>query len=181
MTVISRRALMSRGALAAAVVAGAALGFTRTVHHKVAEPPPPAPVELTGALRIQDELLADYQALAAAGGPQTALLTALRSDVAAQRDAVVAILQLYPGWRFQQAASASSPSTSAQPSTSGQPSSSGVAAGSVAELKSAIGAATRYFSKAALEWPGASANADKVVPLFGSIAAGLTTQGLVLR
>src|ERR1700712_1351562 len=109
MAEISRRTLLSRTALVAGLGVGAALGFTRTVHHKVAVPPPPAPGELIGVLDRQRALLAGYDAV---GVSSDAALPGLRSDVAAHGEALSGLLELYPGWRLPRS---SGPSPSSQP------------------------------------------------------------------
>jgi hypothetical protein len=171
MAEISRRTLLSRTVLVAGLAAGAGLGLTRRVHHKVAVPPPAPPAALTGALTRQQRLLADHDAVAKghyAGWPAAA---GMRSDVVAHGDALRALLELYPGWRLARAGS----------SASGAASSSGAApsptAGmSINQLAAATAADAGALTDAALAWPATEQHALEVVPVLGSIAACLASQ-----
>ncbi len=166
---ISRRALLSRSVLAAGVVIGAGLGFSRHVHHKVATPPPQPPAALTDALARQGSLLAGYDLVPAAPA-------GLKADVTEHGQALRALLELYPGWRLAQSApSPSSPSPGATSTEPGLP-----VPRTVAELAGASTALARSLSATALGWPAAEANAELVVPSLASIAASLTTHAAVL-
>src|SRR5213080_2328625 len=101
MTYISRRTLFNRTLLLVAAGGGAAIGLTKTVHHKVAVPPAAPPVPLTAALDTQRRLLGGYDA-ALSASPGHPTLTALRADIAAHGAALRAVLEDYPGWRYAQ-------------------------------------------------------------------------------
>lgn len=165
---ISRRTLLSRSMLAGGVVIGAAVGFGRHVHHKVAVPPPAPPAELTRALTKQQALLAGYDEVGAAPA-------GLKADVTAHGDALRALLELYPGWRLAQqppAGPTNSPATSS-------PSGTAVPA-SVAGLATASAALATALTDAVQTWPAADAHAATVVPTLASIAASLSTHVQVL-
>lgn len=180
----SRRTILGGGLLGIAAVGGAALGFTSKVHHKVAVPPPVPPTALTVALATQDGLLADYDSAISAGGPRTSLLQALKGDLTEHRDAVLAVLELYPGWRYRHdsgdAAASGTGGAGPGSSSSGStppPSPSGV---TLSTVRQAAAAAAAQFRHACLAWPTASDNAARVVPLFASIGACLATHEAVL-
>jgi hypothetical protein len=166
MAEISRRTLLSRAALLAGLAAGAGLGLTKGVRHKVAVPPPPAPAALTGALARQQALLAGYDSMAHHYGTRPAL-AALRSDVVAHGDALRALLELYPGWRLARAGSSG-------------PSASGPGATSLAQLAAASTAGASALTAAALAWPATEQHALEVVPALASIAACLASHLQVL-
>src|ERR1700712_3093658 len=109
---ISRRTLLNRAVLAAALGGGALLGLTRPIKHKIALPPPPPPVALTDALARQRRLLTGYDRTLASR-PAHPGLAGLRADVAAHGNALGAVLQRYPGWRL--AVSSSTPRGTATP------------------------------------------------------------------
>lgn len=163
---ISRRALLSRALLGTALGAGALLGLTRPVRHKVAVPPPPPPAALTAALARQRQLLAGYDRVLA--GQRAQDFAGLRADIAAHGTALHEVLQRYPGWRLAVTASAS-------------PTPTPVAADSVPALAEASRAAAAATTTACLQWPATEAHAAEVVPLLGSIAACLTSHLQVLR
>ncbi|HEY2041641.1 MAG TPA: hypothetical protein VGH11_03110 [Jatrophihabitans sp.] len=167
MAAISRRTLISRGLLIAAAAAGAALGMTKSVHHKVAVPPPAPPRALVSLLTAQQGLLTGYDAAIASNPANSALLTALKSDVTAHRGAVQAVLEGYPGWRLAQSQPSATP-----PDTP------------VAGSTSALAAATKKLAASTASscsaWPSADSNAVRVVPLLGSISACLNTHVGVL-
>lgn len=167
---ISRRALLSRALLGTALGAGALLGLTRPVRHKVAVPPPPPPAALTAALARQRQLLASYDRVLAGQRAQQPGLAGLRADIAAHGTALHEVLQRYPGWRLAVTASASQPAPSASP-----------AAEPVAALAEASRAAAAATTSACLQWPATEPHAAEVVPLLGSIAACLTSHLQVLR
>jgi hypothetical protein len=167
MAEISRRTLLSRTALVAGLGVGAALGLTRTVHHKVAMPPPPAPAELVGALDRQRALLAGYDAV---GVSSRAALPGLRSDVAAHGEALSGLLELYPGWRLNR----SSGSTGTSPSVQS------AAPDSIAGLAAASKSDAAALAAAAVHWPTSDPHAIEVLPVLGSIAACLAVHAEVL-
>jgi hypothetical protein len=175
MAEITRRTLFNRTLLASALGAGALLGLTRPIRHKVAAAPPAPPAALTAALHRQQRLLAGYDLVLAHPPARPDALTALRSDIAAHGSALRAVLERYPGWRLAQA-SASSPA----PSGSAAPSSSPAPPDTVSALASATRAAAAAAATACLDWPAGEADAGQVVPLLGSIAACLTTHLQVL-
>jgi len=149
-------------ALAAGAVAGAGLGFTRAVHHKVAVPPPAPPTALTAGLSAQQALLGGYAAV-------TDAPSGLRADVTAHGQALRALLELYPGWRLAQANAA--PSTTVSPPTAPQ---------DRAGLRRASTELAARLNTAVLNWPASDANAAPVVAGLASIAASLTTHAEVL-
>jgi hypothetical protein len=169
MAEISRRTVMSRSLLVVAVAGGAVLGMTKSVHHRVAVPPPPAPTGLTVALSLQRSLLSGYDTALAGVGGDSAKLNPLRADIAAHGTALEAILQRYPGWRLAQ--STPSPSASA----------SAVAVdGTIQALRSASKTASARLAASCLAWPSTEQNAAEAVPLLGSISACLATHVEVL-
>jgi hypothetical protein len=167
MTNISRRTLFSRTLLLVAAGGGAAIGLTKTVHHKVAAPPAPPPAALTAVLDTQKRLLGGYDA-ALAASPGHATLSALRADIAAHGAALRAVLEDYPGWRY------------AQNGPSPTPSAAATVAGSTAALAAASKAGAATATKSCVGWPAGEAQAARVVPLLGCIAACLTTHAGVL-
>ena len=190
MAEISRRALFGGGLLAAGAGIGALLGLTRPVHHRVAVPPPPPPAALTAALASQRKLLAGYQQADLAAVPAG---PALRSDVQAHGDALLALLALYPGWRLSQAASSagsssagsssagsSSAGSPSAPVASGAPSTGSSVPGTVAALVTASRAAAAALATSCLRWPVGEPHAGQVVPVLGSIAACLDSHVQVL-
>ncbi|MBV9823311.1 MAG: hypothetical protein JO144_13810 [Actinobacteria bacterium] len=167
---ISRRALLSRALLGTALGAGALLGLTRPVRHKVAVPPPPAPAALTAALARQRQLLAAYDRVLAGQQAQPDF-AGLRADIAAHGTALHEVLQRYPGWRLAVTGSASQAAPDSTPS----------AADPVSQLAEASRAAATATTTACLQWPATEPHAAEVVPLLGSIAACLTSHLQVLR
>jgi hypothetical protein len=173
MAEISRRTLLSRALLGAALAGGGLLGLTRPIKHKVAVPPPPPPVALTAALARQRQLLDGYdQALASQ--PAHPGLAGLRADVAAHGNALRAVLQRYPGWRLS--SSATPGSRAPGPTAAG----TGIPAGTIPALAAASRSAAVATSQACLDWPATEAHAGEVVPLLGSIAACLSSHARVL-
>lgn len=176
---ITRRALLSRAAVATGLVAGAGLGLTRGIHHKVAVPPPAPPSALTDALARQRRLLAGYDAVTS--GSDRPALAALRSDVVAHGDALRALLERYPGWRLAQSNPSGSSASSASPGASASPGESADPAGStVAQLATATAADVQALTTAVLAWPAAEPQAAAVVPTLASIAACLASHAQVL-
>jgi hypothetical protein len=171
MAEISRRALFGGGLLAAGAGIGALLGLTRSVHHRVAIPPPPPPAALTAALASQRNLLAGYQQDGLASLPAG---PALRSDVRAHGDALLALLELYPGWRLAQASPASSSTATGSSGPPAQP------PGTVPELAAASRTAAAVLATSCLHWPVGEPHAAQVVPVLGSIAACLDSHVQVL-
>lgn len=182
---ISRRTLLSRSFLLVGAAVGGGLGLTRTIHHKVAVPPPAPPAALVAALVAHRTLLAGYDALLDAGPPSAnaAKLTNLRGQVASQNDALAAALDRYPGWRLHP--------SSGQPTVGGKASGPGTNASAVpttvpadgagvAGLLSATRSAARTLSVTCRDWPLGEPEAATVVPLLGSISASLSTQLVVL-
>jgi hypothetical protein len=185
MAEISRRALLSRAVVLGGLAAGAGLGLTRGVRHKVAVPPPPPPAALTDALARQQRLLAGYRVLG--DDPARPALAALHSDVVAHGDALHALLERYPGWRLAQSGAGSSGSGSSGSATPGTatpgtatPGSAAPVPGTVAGLAAASAADARALTEAAQSWPAAEAHAAEVVPTLASIAAGLASHAQVL-
>ncbi len=122
MAEISRRRLLGGTLVVAGAAAGAVLGLSRPVHHKVATPPPAAPVGLVAALDRQRALLAGYDRLTNADQPAGAgrvELQALRADVIAHGDALRALLELYPGWRWAQLSAPADGGSSSEPGAGG--------------------------------------------------------------
>jgi hypothetical protein len=182
MAEISRRALFGRGLLAAGAGIGALLGLTRAVHHRVAVPPPPPPSALTAALHSQRNLLAGYQQADLAELPAGA---ALQADVQAHGDALLALLERYPGWRLTEAASSepTSSTTGSSPAGSGGTSPSTAAAAppsTPAALTAASRTAAAALAASCQHWPAGEPQAALVVPVLGSIAACLDTHVQVL-
>ncbi len=179
---ITRRTLLHRALLAAALGGGALLGVTRPVRHRRASAPPPPPVALTAALARQRELLASYDRALALHRAHPGL-AGLRADVAAHGTALREVLQRYPGWRL--AGTAATPGGTAAPSSTGSPGgtaspSGSAAADPLAALAAASTAAATATSAACLAWPATETNAAEVVPLLGSIAACLASHAEVL-
>jgi hypothetical protein len=173
MAAISRRTLLGRAALLAGLAAGAGLGLTRGVRHKVAVPPPPAPAALTGALARQQRLLAGYDSIVHHYGTRPAV-AALRSDVVAHGNALRALLERYPGWRLARAGPAGSAASSPAAGSTGS------GATSLAELAAASSADAAALTDAALAWPATEQHAVEVVPTLASIAACLASHLQVL-
>jgi hypothetical protein len=200
MAEISRRTLLSRTVLLAGLAAGAGVGLTKRVRHKVAVPPPAPPAALTDALAAQQRLLAGYDAMGFHYGWPA--IPGLRSDVAAHGDALRALLEHYPGWRLARArssaaavptksATGSGVDGSAAPSATGsvKPSATGSAAPSatgsvkptsIDQLATATAANARSLTKASLTWPADEQHAVEVVPVLASIAACLASHAQVL-
>lgn len=170
MAEISRRTLLSRAALVLGVGAGATLGFTRAVHHKVAIPPPPAPAALVDALDRQRVLLAGYDAIGTSSG---AALPGLRSDVTAHGEALLGLLELYPGWRFAHSGGSAGAPASTPPGSSRQPA-------SIPELAATSRSDAAALVTAAVTWPAGDEHALDVLPVLGSIAACLGVHAEVL-
>jgi hypothetical protein len=179
MAQISRRALLSSTFIA--VAAGAALGTSRPVHHRIAVPPPPPPAALTDALAAQQRLLAGYDAAIRAS--PSALLSALRADIASHADAIGALLEQYPGWRLAQNPSATPAATTPAPATSAPttPGSGQAVAETAVALASASSALASRLATACVEWPATKSNAAEAVPLLGSMSACLSSHLTVLR
>jgi hypothetical protein len=178
---ITRRTLLNRALLAAALGGGALLGVTRPVKHKLASPPPPPPVALTAALARQRKLLASYDRALTLRRDHPGL-AGLRADVAAHGTALREVLQHYPGWRLS--VTAATPRTGPTPGSSATPAGSaspGSGADPIAALATASTAAAAAASADCLAWPAAEAQAAGVVPLLGSIAACLASHAEVLR
>ncbi|MCW2539035.1 MAG: hypothetical protein JWN95_760 [Frankiales bacterium] len=171
---ISRRTLLSRSVLLVGAAAGAGLGLTRGIHHKVAVPPPSPPAALVTALAAQATLVAGYDAVLSANPPvaNAAKLTNLRGQVASQRDALAAALDRYPGWRLH-------PSTSPA-AVDGQPPATPPAPADSAALLTATRNAADALTVSCRDWPQGESQAATVVPLLGSIGASLTTHIVVL-
>jgi len=190
MAEISRRTLLSRTVLLAGLAAGAGLGLTKRVRHKVAVPPPAPPAALTDALAAQQRLLADYDTIGFHYGWPA--IPGLRSDVAAHGDALRALLERYPGWRLARASGSSVPTGSAThsgvdgsaaPSATGSaaPSATGsVKATTIDQLAAATAANARSLTKTSLAWPADEQHAVEVVPVLASIAACLASHAQVL-
>jgi len=190
MAEISRRTLLSRTVLLAGLAAGAGLGLTKRVRHKVAVPPPAPPAALTDALAAQQRLLADYDKIGFHYGWPA--IPGLRSDVAAHGDALRALLERYPGWRLARASGSSVPTGSAThsgvdgsaaPSATGSaaPSATGsVKATTIDQLAAATAANARSLTKTSLAWPADEQHAVEVVPVLASIAACLASHAQVL-
>lgn len=186
MTAITRRALLSRTLLLAAVGGGALVGLTRSVSHKVAVPPPRPPEALTSALSRQQALLEGYdRVLAAKVGSD--VLTGLRADVSEHGAALRALLERYPGWRLSQAGTASATGTVTATGTAGAtgtvtatlPEAAPVP-GTVAGLAAASTSAAKALRASAMDWAAGEAHAAQVVPVLGSISASLFTHAQVL-
>lgn len=190
MAAITRRALLSRTLLVAAVGGGALAGLTRSVSHRVAAPPPAPPAALTAALGRQQALLDGYDRAVAAGGARTALLRGLRADVEQHGAALRALLERYPGWRLANAEGSATSNTNLGSTPAGSSAAGGRAPGSRAALPpvpataaglaaTSTGAASALRSSA-LNWPAAETHAAQVVPVLASISASLTTHAQVL-
>jgi hypothetical protein len=177
----ARRVFLAAGLGVAAAAAGSALGLNRTLHHKVAVPPPAPPAELVALLSIHVQLQADCDAIVAADPAETSKLGPLRSDLAAHQAALRAVLENYPGWRYEQAPQGS-PSSGAA-SASGSSPGPASPAPTVASLTVALRAQASQLSTACANWPpdnssspqtaAGSASAVEVVGLLGSMAACL--------
>lgn len=186
MAAITRRALLSRTLLVAAVGGGALAGLTRSVTHRVAAPPAAPPAVLTSALGRQQALLDGYDRVVAAGGGQTALLRGLQADVEQHGAALRALLERYPGWRLARADSSAPRSGTATPSAATGSTATGSTAASppvpatAAGLAAASTSAASALRSSALSWPTAEAHAAQVVPVLASISASLSTHVQVL-
>ncbi|UQX90041.1 hypothetical protein M6D93_08565 [Jatrophihabitans telluris] len=189
MVEISRRTLLGRTVLGVGVLAGAGLGLTKSVHHRVAVAPPLPPLALRNARAVHDRLLAGYDRALAAGGSSISAtaLKALKADVTAQRDALSAVLDQYPGWRYAQRgdASAGSARPSPGPSSGAAPAGGAGSGPPVAGTATALAAASRQAAAAlrtsTLDWPAGADHSEQTLALFGSIAAALTVHAQVLR
>lgn len=164
---ISRRAVLSGAVLASGLAAGAGVGLLRPVQHKVATPPAPPPAALTQALSANRTLLAGYDRVP--GAP-----AGLRSDVVAHGQALQALLEFYPGWRWAGSGS-SAGGTSAAP---GRPAAD--VPDSIAGLAAGSTRLARTLAAAAVGWPADEAQAVHVVPVLASISASLSTHAAVL-
>ncbi|CAN5491590.1 hypothetical protein BH10ACT8_BH10ACT8_31960 [soil metagenome] len=173
MAEISRRTLLSRGLILAAAVGGTAFGVTRSVHHKIAVPPAPPPTGLTALLAVQNVLLPSYDRAAAAHVGAADTISQLRAEVTAHADAVRALLQHYPGWRFAQASATATPTAPSSPPAA-------TSAAAKAELTAAVKSAQSAFADGCLAWPESEQYASQVVPILGVIAASLATHLAVL-
>lgn len=193
MAAITRRALLSRTLLVAAVGGGALAGLTRSVSHKVAAPPPAPPAALTSALGRQQALLDGYDRAVAAGGGQAGLLRGLQADVEQHGAALRALLERYPGWRLANADTSAhgvgtatgSTGTGASPratgtATGGGRSASPPVAATALGLAAASTSAASALRSSVLGWPTAEAHAAQVVPVLASISASLSTHAQVL-
>lgn len=178
MTTISRRTLLSRTVVGAAVLVGAAAGVGRRVHHRVAVPPAPPPAALVAVLTAQGRLLDGFDQVVATGAA-AAVLPALRADIEAHGSALRALLEAYPGWRYRAiAAGSGGPSASPSPSTAA-PVETPVA-GDTAQLVAGIAALATLAARTCQQWPAGEQQAAQVVPLLGSMAAALRSQQDVL-
>jgi len=164
MAEISRRALLGRSAVLLGLAAGAGAGFARHVHHRVALPPPPPPAALVQALAAQQSVRAGYEH--ASGLP-----AGLIADAQAHRQALRALLELYPGWRLAQA----EPAPAAGAPTAGPP-----VPANRQQLVSAVSALTDQLRHQAEAWPATDPHAVEVAPVLASIAASLQTHRMVL-
>lgn len=179
MAAITRRALLSRTLLLAAVGGGAVAGLTRSVSHRVAERPPAPPAELTSALDRQRALLDGYDRAVAAGDGQAVkgqlpeLLQGLRADVEQHGDALRALLERYSGWRLANASTAATAIAGVSPAAVPVPA-------TARGLASASANAAKALRASALGWPAAEAHAAQVVPVLASISASLSTHEQVL-
>ncbi len=187
MAEISRRTVLRGGVVLAGLAAGAGMGLTKAVRHKVAVPPPPPPTALTDALARQQRLLADHDAVADGHYAGWPAVGSLRSDVVAHGDALHALLERYPGWRLAHPASSGSagpvaPSGSAGPVASSRTTSAAATAPAMTidQLAAASSTGARAFSQAAQAWPAAEQHAAEVVPVLASIAACLASHAQVL-
>jgi hypothetical protein len=201
---ITRRTLLNRALLAAALGGGALLGVTRPVTHKRPSPPAPPPVALTAALARQQRLLNSYDR-ALAVQPAHPALAGLRADVAAHGTALREVLQRYPGWRLAaasppagatqggtatsgssttQGGTATPGSSATQGGTATQGSTATTGGGAQADPITALAAASRSAATATtaacLAWPATEAHAAEVIGLLGSIAACLASHTEVL-
>jgi hypothetical protein len=183
---ITRRTLLHRALLAAALGGGALLGVTRPVKHKLATAPPAPPAALTAALARQRQLLAAYDRALTLQRAHPGL-AGLRADLAAHGTALREVLQRYPGWRLS--VTASVPRTGITPGSTGSPPGSTTPgttpsgsskADPIAALAAASTSAANATSAACLAWPATEAHAAEVVPLLGSIAACLSSHAEVL-
>ena len=172
MAEISRRALLGRGLLAAGAGIGALLGLTRTVHHRVAEPPAPPPAALTAALTGQRNLLAGYQQASLAEVPAG---PALRVGRAGPRRRPVGTAGALPGLAAGRRRRARDPS-----STATSPAGSGTPPATASALASASRTAAAGLAASCLHWPVGEPHAALVVPVLGSIAACLDSHVQVL-
>lgn len=185
MAAITRRALLSRTLLLAAVGGGAVAGLTRSVSHRVAEPAPAPPAELPSALDRQRALLDGYDRAVAAGGgltgqgPLPELLRGLRADIEQHGDALRALLERYPGWRLANA-TASTATRTAATAAAGVSSAAVPVPATARGLASASANAAKALRASALGWPAAEAHAAQVVPVLASISASLSTHAQVL-
>ena len=174
MAAITRRALLSRTLLLAAVGGGALAGLTRSVSHKVAVPPPRPPEALTSAVSRQQALLEGYDRVLAAK-VRSGVLTGLRADVSEHGAALRALLERYPGWRLSQAgaAGATETITATLPEAAPVP-------GTVGGLAAASTTAAKELRASAMNWAADEAHATQVVPVLASISASLSTHAQVL-
>lgn len=164
--------------LGAAALAGGAAGLVRPVRHKVAIPPVPPPDALVIALSDVRRLEAAYTAAMTRDPADAPLLTSLRSDVRAHADALGALLERYPGWRYEQSLPSPIPSATASPYPS--PPSGPPIAGSGVALRAALSDVSASTGRACLAWPATEPNALEAVGLLGSISAALATHLEVL-
>lgn len=164
--------------LGAATVAGGAAGLARPVHHKMAVPPAPPPDALVIALSDVRRLDVAYTAALTRDPADAGLLTSLRSDVRAHADALMALLERYPGWRYEQ--SLPTPTQGATASPYPSPSSSPSIGGSGAALRAALSEISASTGRACVTWPATESHALEAVGLLGSIAATLATHLEVL-
>ncbi|HEX2903314.1 MAG TPA: hypothetical protein VHO01_07635 [Jatrophihabitans sp.] len=173
---ISRRAVLSGAVLASGLAAGAGVGLLRPVQHKVATPPAPPPAALTQALSANRTLLAGYDRVP--GAP-----AGLRSDVVAHGQALQALLEFYPGWRWAGSGSSAAASSSSSPA-GGTSAAQGRPAADVPDSIAGLAAGStrlaRTLAAAAVGWPADEAQAVHVVPVLASISASLSTHAAVL-
>jgi len=180
MSTISRRSALTRLGLVGAAGAGIALGFLRPVHKKVALPPPPPPAALVAALAAHSRLAAGYRQAADENPDRADLLSALGSDVTAQLQAITAVLERYPGWRYEQTSPTPHPVgtyvTTPFPTPSPRPP---IPSGTQA-LAQACDQTASALAAACVAWPAGEPNAADVVPLLGSISASVASHAVML-
>lgn len=170
---ITRRSLLGTFVLGASVAAGAGAGLLRPVHHKIAVPPTPPPDALVIALNDSRRLEAAYTAALPRDPADQALLTSLRSDVTEHQRALLALLETYPGWRYEQALPTTTLGPSATPYPSPTPGAP-IAVGGDA-LRAALAKAAASLATACVGWPATEPNASEAIGLLGSMSATLAT------
>lgn len=176
MSAITRRSALGTFALVGAAVVGGGIGLLRPVHRKVAVPPVPPPDALVTAVNDSRRLAAAYTGALPRDPANTGLLTSLGSDVAAHEAALLALLEKYPGWRYEQSLPTrptASPSGSATPYPS-PPSGPAIQPGGDA-LRAALSQVSATAARACASWPATEPNAAEAVGLLASISATLAT------